>query len=144
MAEQAELLPDNADETLDLLLSASEEDLPRHRWPRDLADHVDLLKALFERRGRDPESAFEEARHVVLTLAVYRGGRPLYFPKGAVLESALLHAQIWHAFNGRNTFELAEAHSLTVRQVQKILKQQGRYRRGLRQRSLFSELKEGS
>ncbi|MFX6383803.1 Mor transcription activator family protein, partial [Acinetobacter baumannii] len=77
-----------------------------------------------------------EAREVVLALAVYFGGRPLYLPKGAMLETALLHARIWHEFNGRNTEELADRYRLTVRQVQKIIKQQMRYRRGLRQRSL--------
>lgn len=136
MTEQAELLQDNAEDTATLLANASEEDMPRHRWPRQLADLVDVTAAVFRRRGRTADEAVEEAREVVLALAVYFGGRPVYLPKGAALEAALLHAQIWHSFNGRNTDELAERHGLTVRQVQKVLKQQMKYRRGLRQRPL--------
>lgn len=139
MTDQRELLPDNAEETMDLILSADPEDIPSDRWPVELTRHIDLLTALFKRRGRDADSAFEEARAVVLAQALYRGGRPLYFPKGAILESALLHARVWHEFNGRNTHELADRHKLTLRQVQKILKQQGGYRRGLRQQPLFQE-----
>lgn len=136
MNEQTELLQDNADDTAQLLANATEEDLPRHRWPRQLADLVDVTAAVFKRRGRSSEEAVDEAREVVLALAVYFGGRPVYLPKGAVLESALLHAKIWHSFNGRNVEELADNHNLTVRQIQKVLKQQMKYRRGLRQRSL--------
>ncbi len=137
MSEQAELLPEEPVDTALMLAHADDEDVPRHRWPRQLADLVDVVAAMFRRRGRGAEQAVDEAREVVLALAVYFGGRPLYLPKGAMLETALLHARIWHEFNGRNTEELADRYRLTVRQVQKIIKQQMRYRRGLRQRSLF-------
>ena len=137
MSEQAELLPEEPVDTALMLAHADDEDVPRHRWPRQLADLVDVVAAMFRRRGRGAGQAVDEAREVVLALAVYFGGRPLYLPKGAMLETALLHARIWHEFNGRNTEELADRYRLTVRQVQKIIKQQMRYRRGLRQRSLF-------
>lgn len=136
MADQTELLPDCAEDTALLLANATDEDMPRHRWPRQLADLVDVTVAVFRRRGRSVDDAVEEAREVVLAIALYCGGRPLYLPKGTVLESALLHSRIFHEFNGRNTEALADKHHLTVRQVQKVLKQQMKYRRGLRQRAL--------
>lgn len=137
MAEQAELLQDDGrDDTLQLLANADPEDVPRHRWPQQLANLVDVLVALYRRRGRDADSAESEAREVVLAIALYCGKRPLYLPGGEQLEKALLHASIWHAFNGRNGYELAEQHNLTLRQVQSIIAQQMRYRRGLRQGAL--------
>lgn len=137
MAKQNELLADpSIDDTLALLANADVEDVPRHRWPQQLAALVDVLVALYRRRGRSAVEADEEAREVVLSLALYFGGRPFYLPKGELLDKALLHARIWHGFNGRNAHELADQHSMTLRQVQKIVAQQMRYRRGLRQGAL--------
>lgn len=137
MADQPELLADTGiDDTLVLLAHADVEDVPRHRWPSQLAALVDVLVALYQRRGRDADAAEDEAREVVLALALYFGGRPFYLPKGELLEKALLHARIWHEFNGRNIFALADRHDMTPRQVQKIIAQQLRYRRGLRQGKL--------
>lgn len=135
--EQAELLPDTGiDDTLDLLANLCAEDVPRHRWPEQLAALVDLLVALYRRRGRSEAEAMEEARHVVLAQAMYLGGKPMYLAKGDALEAALRHAQIWHEFNGRNAYALADKHRLTLRQVQNIIAEQMRYRRGLRQGAL--------
>ncbi|WP_297829952.1 Mor transcription activator family protein [Thermomonas sp.] len=139
IAHQSELLDDRQDETLDLLLHADAEDLPPHRWPQQLAAMVDVLVAVFQRRGQTHEQSVASAREVVLALALYFGGRPVYLAKGELLETALRHARIWHAFNGRNAHELAEREDLTLRQIQKIIHRQMRYRRGLRQRKLTFE-----
>lgn len=139
MTQQQELLEVDPSETADLLAHASEEDVPRHRWPRNLAELVDVLTAHYRRRGREADQAGDEARQVVLALASHFGGRPLYLPKGAILETALLHARIWHEHTGNNTEELAQRHRLTPRQIQKVIAQQGKYRRGLRQKSLFND-----
>lgn len=138
MVDQAELPidDDDRDDTLELLANASAEDVPRHRWPQQLAKLSDYLVTLYRRRGRSAEAAEDEAREVVLGLSLYFGGHPMYLPKGELLEKALLHSQIWHEFNGKNGYELAEKHTLTLRAVQKIVAQQMRYRRGLRQGSL--------
>ncbi len=137
MTEQTELLADDGrDDTLELLANASAEDLPRRRWPKNLAAMVDVLVALYRRRGREADQAEDEAREVVLALALYFGGRPVYLPNGEQLEAALKHARIWHEFDGRNAHELADRHDLTLRQVQNIIADQMRYRRGLRQGAL--------
>ena len=137
MVEQNELLPDaGIDDTLDLLANLNREDVPRHRWPEQLAALVDLLVAAYKRRGRNAEEAMDEAQYVVLAQALYLGGKPMYLAKGDALEAALRHARIWHEFNGRNAYELADKHGLTLRQVQNIIAEQMRYRRGLRQGAL--------
>lgn len=137
MAEQAELLPDDGvDDTLELLLHADSEDLPRHVWPKQLADLVDVLCAMYRRRGRTDEQAFAEAREVVLVVSHYAGGKPLYLAKGETLQAALRHARIWRAWKGDNAYELADQEGLTLRQIQNIIKDQMRYRRGLRQVAL--------
>lgn len=138
MAEEQTELPIDIEleDALDLVDSMADEDLPRRRWPKQLAKLMDVLVALYVRRGRTKEEAIIEAREIVLAMALYQGGRPLYLAKGAALEAALRDARIWHSFNGRNTHELADETGLTLRQVQKVIKSQMRYRRGLRQGSL--------
>lgn len=134
---QGELLPDaGIDDTLDLLRYVTHDDLPRHVWPQQLANLVDVLVALYRRRGRATDSALEEAREVVFAIAHYIGGKPMYLPKGKSLEAALRHAQIWQAWTGDNGYALAAEYGLTLRQVQNIIAQQMRYRRGLRQAAL--------
>lgn len=134
MTEQAELLPDDAADTMRMLLDASDEDLPSHRWPRQLANMIDVSAALFRRRGRTDQDAVTEATEQILALALYFGGRPLYFPNGATLETAMMHARIFHEHTGNNTEALADKYDMTLRNVQRVLKQQTKYRRGLRQK----------
>lgn len=137
MAEQTELLPDDGiDDTLELLLHADSEDLPRHVWPKQLADLVDVLCAMYRRRGRDDDEAMAEAREAVLAISHYTGGKPLYLPKGETLQAALRHARIWRAWKGDNAHELATQEGLTLRQIQNIIRSQMHYRRGLRQVAL--------
>lgn len=139
MGQQQDLLRD--DETGDLIdgiLGADDEDLPRERWPQQLAELVDVTVQALKRERVPDEEAVRLAEVIVLAQAMYLGGDRIYLPKGDALRTALTHSRIFHEHNGRNNHELARAYGLSVRQIQIIYSQQLRFRRGRRQRQLFT------
>lgn len=103
------------------------------KWPKTLAEAVDVLVADYRRRGYDQESAISEAQRAVLVLAKHQGGRPVYWPRGDALQTALQARQIYLLWNGgRNKEALAERFGLTVRSVERIYAEQ--YRLGIQRR----------
>lgn len=135
MAEQQDLLPeDDTGDLIDGILGADDEDLPRERWPQQLAELVDVTVAALRRERIADDQAVRLAEVVVLAQALYLGGDRIYLPKGDALATALTHARIFHEHNGRNVHELARTYGMTTRQIQRIYSQQLRYRRGRRQR----------
>lgn len=140
MAEQQDLLQDDdTGELIDDILRADDEDLPRDRWPQQLAELVDVTVAALRREGVEDAEALRLAEVVVLAQAMYFGGHQFYLPKGEKLVTALTHARIFHEHTGRNVPELARKYSLTTRQIQHIYRQQLLYRRGRRQFPLFGD-----
>ncbi|MBL8260912.1 MAG: hypothetical protein JNM58_00705 [Xanthomonadaceae bacterium] len=135
MGEQQDLLQDDdTGDLIDGILGADDEDLPRERWPQQLAELVDVTFAALRREGVGDAEALRLAEAVVLAQAMYLGGDRIYLPKGDALATALTHARIFHEHNGRNVHELARQYGMTTRQIQRIYSQQLRYRRGRRQR----------
>ena len=140
MGEQQDLLQDDGtDAVLDRILSADDEDLPRERWPVQLAELVDVTVAALRREGMAEAESVRMAEVVVLAQALYLGGDRIYLPKGDALRTALTHARIFHEHDGRNVPELARRHGLSTRQIQHIYRQQLIYRRGRRQFPLFGD-----
>lgn len=138
MGEQQDLLQDDdTGDLIDGILGADDEDLPRERWPQQLAELVDVTVQALKREGVADDEAVRLAEVVVLAQAMYLGGDRIYLPKGDALRTALTHARIFHEHNGRNVPELARKHCLTTRQIQYIYAKQLRYRRGRRQHQLF-------
>jgi Mor family transcriptional regulator len=138
MGEQQDLLQDDdTGDLIDGILGADNEDLPRERWPKQLAELVDVTVQALKRERVPDEDAVRLAEVVVLAQAMYLGGDRIYLPKGDALATALTHARIFHEHNGRNVHELARRYGLSTRQIQHIYSRQLRYRRGRRQRQLF-------
>lgn len=134
MAEQQDLLTDDdTGDLIDGILGADDEDLPRERWPQQLAELVDVTVAALRREGVDDAEVLRLAEVVVLAQALHFGGHQFYLPKGQALATALTHARVFHEHNGRNVPELARKYDLTTRQVQSIYRQQLLFRRGRRQ-----------
>lgn len=103
--------------------------VPARDWPATLAELVDVLTAVLVRRGMKEEPAEEQARHLVAAIAKHHGGRPVYLPTGARLERALMHAAIYRASRRGNSAELARKYGITMRAVQRIVREQTIMRR---------------
>ena len=141
MSQQHDLLPSDPNEAAAQVVGASEDDLPEGGPRRNPADMVDVEAAHFRRRGLSLDEALQEAREIVLAQAIYMGGTQLYFPSGKALTRALLCARIYHDHRaGASCEELAQAHKLSVRHVERIVAHQARLRYHRRQHSLFPEL----
>lgn len=121
---QNELFQDS--EGLDQLLEHMEDaEQSKHRWPKLLADMVDVMADHFQRRRNLPEEeAAAEATQVITVIAHYFGGRLTYIPKDEKLQLALRDNLIWREFNGRNVPELAGRHKLTEAQIYNVIKEQ--------------------
>lgn len=116
-------------------------DLLAEKWPKTLAEAVDVLYADNVRRGMEDAAAIAEAQRAVLVLANHLGGRPVYWPRGDALRIALRDREIYlraEKVGGRNKEELAREHNLIVRSIEKIIAEQ--YALGIRRRQgqLFS------
>lgn len=121
MTEQTEL--DVGEVTLSEALAAG-IDAPAEKWAGTLAEMVDLLAAHYERAGREPDDAIKEAQTVVLLLAEHNGGRSVYLPRGAALQTALRDRAIYLTAKRGNTLDLARRYKLTERRVQQIVAEQ--------------------
>lgn len=103
--------------------------VPVGKWARTLAEMSDVLLALFLRSGWSGDDAIAQARTVVIELAQFFGGRPIYIPNGKHLRVALRDAEIHARAYGTNADELAKQFDLSVRRVQQIVNEQRELRR---------------
>lgn len=107
------------------------------KWSKTLAEYVQVLEALYQRRGMPADEAFRLAADSVLELAEFRGGRAEYLPRGDALRTAIKHAEIFRRINGRNFEAIADEFQLTVIQVYRIYREQRALHRAKIQGSLF-------
>lgn len=99
-------------------------DAPSERWPSVLAEYIDVLRAVFVKRGRTPDEALEDAQQAVLALGQYCGGRQCYLPTGERLMTAIRDRRLYLEYNGRNKAVLAQRYGLTERRVEQIAAEQ--------------------
>ncbi|ATM01306.1 transcriptional regulator [Aeromonas sp. CA23] len=99
------------------------------KWPKALAELVDVLACELGRGGMAPDLARAQARKLALVQAHYMGGRAYYIPTGDHLKAALRDRAIWDEFNGRNIDQLARRHGLSVPQVYAVVAEQRRLTR---------------
>ena len=123
MTTQPDLLPD-APIDAQRLMEANLDDVPKEKWARGLVEAIEVQEAEFIRLGYAQDQAFRLARHGVLALSQYWGGRYRYLPRGDDLVTALRDAEIYRRHNGRNTQDLATEFKLTDRSVWRICRQQ--------------------
>ena len=118
--EQLGMLPDDSGDGD----SGRYADVPRHKWPKNLVEMIEVAEARFKRHGMDDAAAFRWAREVAVALARHFGGRPFYLPTGDALESVLKHEEIYRRANRDNIEALAAEYGLTVSQIYRIVRQQ--------------------
>lgn len=111
----------------------------RAKWPKALADLVDVIEAAHRRAGDDADTALARSLITVRAISIYAGGRPLYLPKRDVLDRALRDREIWQRHTGGNVDALAEAYGLTTVKVYAILAEQRALYRKRIQPMLFDE-----
>ncbi|EKP0260078.1 transcriptional regulator [Aeromonas sobria] len=109
------------------------------KWPKALAELVDVLACELVRGGMEPELAKAQARKLALVQAHYMGGRAYYIPTGEHLKAALRGRAIWDEFNGRNIDQLARKYGLSVPQTYAVVAFQRRLAYAARQRPLTLE-----
>lgn len=122
MSEQGDML--GIDTAADPARMIDAGELPAEKWAPLLANLLRVLEARFKRSGTPDPKAYRDAADIVLTIAEYFGGRVVYLPKGEGLRKALLHAEIWRKFTGRNVPELAQEFGLTEIYVYEVLRAQ--------------------
>ena len=108
------------------------------KWPKALAELVDVLACELVRGGMEPDLAKAQARKLALVQAHYMGGRAYYIPTGEHLKAALRDRAIWDEFNGRNIDQLARKHGLSVPQTYAVVAQQRQLNRSRSQLEMFS------
>lgn len=120
-----------------MLESADDPDI-KHNWPRTLVNMADVATAAI---AATPPALREDARtvaeRVVVAIAHFIGGRPMYLPRDDRLHVALRNARIWSEFSGNNVPELAERYRLTPAQLYNILNEQRALHRKRVQPELF-------
>ncbi|MDF2415850.1 Mor transcription activator family protein [Aeromonas sp. 1HA1] len=94
------------------------------KWPKALAELVDVLACELARGGMAQEQARAQARKLALVQAHYMGGRAYYIPTGEHLKAALRDRAIWDEFNGRNIDQLARKYGLSVPQTYAVVAEQ--------------------
>lgn len=107
------------------------------KWPKALAELVDVLACELARGGMTSELALAQARKLALVQAHYMGGRAYYIPTGDHLKAALRDRAIWDEFNGRNIDQLARKHGLSVPQTYAVVAEQRQLTRLRYQLDLF-------
>ncbi|WHF41899.1 Mor transcription activator family protein [Aeromonas salmonicida] len=107
------------------------------KWPKALAELVDVLACELGRGGMAAEQAMAQARKLALVQAHYMGGRAYYIPTGEHLKAALRDRAIWDDFNGRNIDVLARRYKLSAPQIYAVISFQRKIQLECRQQRLF-------
>lgn len=91
----------------------------RGRWPLRLLELTDICEAVIHRH---PGAAQRElAERLVMEIANYLGGRPVYLPRGDALKRALRDRRIWRDSGKVSPDDLATREGLCLQQVYKIV-----------------------
>ena len=107
----------------------------RGRWPLRLLELTDVAEAAIQRHpGAAPR---ELAERLVLEIANYLGGRPVYLPRGDALKRALRDRRIWRDSGKVSPDDLATREGLCLQQVYKIVGEMRALDRRRRQGRLF-------
>ncbi|MEP7041873.1 MAG: Mor transcription activator family protein [Dokdonella sp.] len=109
------------------------------QWAPLLVDMLRVVESQKRREGMQADAAAADARTTVLALAEYFGGRQIYLPKGEKLRAALMHAEIYKRFNGRNTRDLAAEYRISEIHCYAVIKRQRELHRKKLQGRLFPD-----
>lgn len=94
------------------------------KWPKLLAEMVDVVEAALRRRGTGEERSGELARVAIGALAEYHGGGSFYLPMGESLKAALRDDAIWRAFGRTPVAEIARHHGISLQHCYRVIAEQ--------------------
>lgn len=94
------------------------------KWPKNLADLLDVMCSELVRQGFEKEKAVVTAAKLAGVIGFYMGGRAMYIPQGQPLQAALREYLVYAKFNGRNIDELCREFKLSETTVYKIIREQ--------------------
>lgn len=136
---QPDLLPPPEADELDRLtaLAGSTAAQNPDKWPRLLANMLDVVDAAFRRQGLAAAQAGSLARLAMLALAKYHGGVSFYLPSGEEIERALRDDEIWRDIGPLSAEDLARRHEISVQRVYQIYAEQRALRKARQQPGLF-------
>ena len=107
----------------------------RGRWPLRLLELTDICEAVIHRH---PGAAQRElAERLVMEIANYLGGRPVYLPRGDALKRALRDRRIWRDSGKLSPDELATREGVCLQQIYKIIGEMRALEKRRRQPRLF-------
>lgn len=106
------------------------DDEARLKWPKDLLALIDIFQATLSRLGHAPDQSSLMAHGLISELAVYCGGRYLYFPKPDALEKAIRDVKLYTDWRDKkHTPEmLACKYGISLQHAYRIIDEQRRYR----------------
>nr|WP_067289822.1 Mor transcription activator family protein [Marinobacterium profundum] len=136
--EQHDLLGDSSfcDELLDHLDEIPDE--VRKKWPKDLANLIDIYQAAMQRRGYSANEARSIAHTLMAEQSMYCGGRHVYIPKGDRFRQAVRDVELFRDWHDRGIVpdDLASHYKISTQHVYRIIKEQ----RGLHMKKVQPEL----
>ena len=112
-------------------------DVPRDKWPKLLAEMLDVVEVGFCRDGMAPEEAARLARRAMLLLARYHGGHSFYLPAGGEIERALRDDAIFRDLGRIPADILARDHKMSEVRIYQIYREQKALRMKALQPTLF-------
>lgn len=115
-------------------LPEAQRSLVMSKIPVVLQSLVALFAAKLKKGVKDPQ---EDAESLVVALAHYLGGMPVYLPRNERLVRELRNIRIYAEHGPNNIEELARRYKLTTSQVYNIIAEQTVIERNRRQMSLF-------
>lgn len=107
----------------------------RGRWPLRLLELTDICEAVIHRHPGAVQR--ELAERLVMEIANYLGGRPVYLPRGDALKRALRDRRIWRDSGKVSPDDLATREGLCMQQVYKIIGEMRALEKRRRQPGLF-------
>ncbi len=107
----------------------------RGRWPQRLLELTDICEAVIHRTHGTTQR--ELAERLVLEIANYLGGRPVYLPRGDALKRALRDRRIWRDSGKLSPDELATREGVCLQQIYKIIGEMRALEKRRRQPRLF-------
>ena len=81
-----------------------------------------ISRVIQDTLGVQPELAEATSVEITALFAHLWGGQVVYVPKGVCIQASKLHQKIYDDFNGRNHYQVASKHGVSVQHVYTVVK----------------------
>ena len=118
--------------TIEEVDNMADED-ERNRWPEDMRQLYDLLRAVLDDAGIDKTLALTQLISICKTF----GGMQFYLPRGDNLRHMILKFCNWNDFTGNNVRDLAQKYKVSENHIYRVIKVMRNREVKKRQQNLF-------